>query len=707
MLYDIKPGLMSSKIPAKSDEPVSNLNVPTYSPIIKATDYYKEYTFPVITHKDTCLVTSEFLNFRKGYGDIHFGNDYGFDGALSDQYIKDGVQLAAMCDGWMSLGYQKKAVNTSNKSVYRLAGYGCYIMFMPDYSTVTSSLPYTSGSMIMPLYIYAHCDLYRTFEIIYDKYKNNSEDSYAGIVEALKGIFENEDSKAIFKDISDKANTREYDDSTLADSKYQDYIKEGGVIAKVLSQLDNIQVKVSKGDVVGYMGASGNSHGPHLHLQACKVDVPVSMFAKGISSGSLRVWYFGIINKINDLKGEFKKKVGLSQYELYKITPSHPDVKDWKARFRQLIFDDRVLALIGSRPSTFTTLQDGQGQVTDQRDMILSELLNLEDDYNIDITKADFSNTIDAIRFYIQTKLLDEIFNVRVNPVVLPYCDPYFMDGGMPFAMAYKNDIVFTKLESMQIMASPQGMQQQLVFSNGISLRYMLYYYLKFMRLQRKTNQDKFLTYDFSKMPMFPFNILREYNQTLMNMEQMNLDYENMFGNKDFAFNWMDYTYIKSGEGYVKFKGLITDRAAFERFLDTFPILSLLFDRNDDTLLVSFSAIYMNNPLATPTGNPVSTSNIHGEDLMAFPFRKWNTDNMFTLDAWDKNFRYNGVTYNRPLNNGVVYRPSTAQIYSTSSSPYYESVLNGMQNTINEWSTSSLLFQDWHNIFLNIRNSFK
>ncbi len=455
------------------------------------------------------------------------------------------------------------------------------------------------------------------------------------------------------------------------------------------------------------MGASGNSHGPHLHLQACKVDVPVSMFAKGISSGSLRVWYFGIINKINDLKGEFKKKVGLSQYELYKITPSHPDVKDWKARFRQLIFDDRVLALIGSRPSTFTTLQDGQGQVTDQRDMILSELLNLEDDYNIDITKADFSNTIDAIRFYIQTKLLDEIFNVRVNPVVLPYCDPYFMDGGMPFAMAYKNDIVFTKLESMQIMASPQGMQQQLVFSNGISLRYMLYYYLKFMRLQRKTNQDKFLTYDFSKMPMFPFNILREYNQTLMNMEQMNLDYENMFGNKDFAFNWMDYTYIKSGEGYVKFKGLITDRAAFERFLDTFPILSLLFDRNDDTLLVSFPAIYMNNPLATPTGNPVSTSNIHGEDLMAFPFRKWNTDNMFTLDAWDKNFRYNGVTYNRPLNNGVVYRPSTAQIYSTSSSPYYESVLNGMQNTINEWSTSSLLFQDWHNIFLNIRNSFK
>ena len=273
---------------------------------------------------------------------------------------------------------------------------------------------------------------------------------------------------------------------------------------------------------------------------------------------------------------------------------------------------------------------------------------------------------------------------VQIEPTVIPYYDPYVMDGGMPAAVVYRNDLILTKIVSCTVTAQPTGTcQTSIGYSPGISVSNALPVYLRAMLnlADRSDNDARYA--EVLDSVVFPFHCIDFFNTYPHNklyMEQN--DYVQMFGKENFVFDWRQITRVKVGSSIYPIINVVFNPSLLRQIVGEYN-----YSWTEENVLIDFSA------LGTGSEFPMN------EDSLLLDFRAWNRANLFT--------------YSRSLTDSYnLHRDTDPQKpYISGMGATYENIaVKDMTAAASEALTPAELkktYYDWHNLFIELRKTVK
>ena len=709
-----------------------------------AYQYYTKILPPVLfsTGTEKITWTGDFLSPRS-YS-IHGGVDYATVKENQPKAIDPGIPLFAPTNGYIIYRIQKDG---------RKDGFGFHGLFFPEYKD-------NMAGKESLMFMYCHMQPKKMIEFLSEVERNDKTKIYR------------QGEKIVLYPKRDEINEYLTVASTPEKAKEDATKKRAQLIEDAHKELEQCIYKVNAGDVVGFMGNSGmcitsveGSNGTHLHFEVRKVKYPKDLKSwKSIEAAycesqarvaAAKAGY----NEAMDLIEAYAKNAGSAGDKLVRafenktkatanLTEANRIIEDCKIALLKVLVHPHEVGLNGIPGITQCTsdqlqsLADrlaGAGKfkpVAVSSADLASQVATAKSDVGSNAnTKVPMEDCIESLKYYIWETVLNNMYTEPVEGVQLNYYDPYFVDGNFSFAVLYDNDIMFTRLQETALNKTTTDLGMSLRFSGGFSLRYMLYFYLHFMRIKTinsgKGSKEIYNIFKecLTKYPMFPFSLIEEYNKTILNRDSMNVDYSKMFGRDDFAFWWPKYVrvkYIKGANTYyvnlgrvitgdVKVPGAtITSTEVIDYLLAPANMFNLI-NLNDDFLTVDYDSLYAEETTkGAPQGmseSVVSTGVVSGETKMLFNIRKWAPDKLYNLSKWKiGNFRYLQTNLNdQMLTDGRymdVYTPTSVM---QGVADFSDALMN-MSQKIGGGNIygKPLLYQDWNEVFKTIRSkSFK
>jgi hypothetical protein len=301
------------------------------------------------------------------------------------------------------------------------------------------------------------------------------------------------------------------------------------------------------------------------------------------------------------------------------------------------------------------------------------------------VYKAPQPITISVAESRAYQEAIARLCTVQIEPTVLPYYDPYVMDGGMPAAVVYRNDLILTKIVFCTVTAQPAGTcQTSIVYSPGISVSSALPIYLRAMlSLADRSGSDARYAEVLDSV-VFPFHCIDFFNTYPHNklyMEQN--DYVQMFGKENFVFDWRQITSVVVGGNQVyPVVNAVANPSLLRQIVNEYN-----YSWNEENVKIDFSALGVGSEF------PMN------EDSLLLGFRAWNKANLFTYSK-SLTDSYNLHSDKDPQ------KPYTSGMGAT-----YENIaVKDMMTTSPEALTPAELkktYYDWHNLFLELRKTIK
>lgn len=654
---------------------------------------------------------SEFLKQRSTK--LHNGIDY--SPSTADEYLADnpGIPVRAVYDGYVVFMIEKGNIWGGSK-----IGYGMYAILIPELTEAYKEIE-------TPMFIYGHLHPINTINNVLKEIMTLDVDITSNI-------------SAIHKRL------------TTADYHEKDIEK---TMLKFFNTISFQEYYVRRGDIIGYMGDSGTCRssvagkkGTHLHLTCYKVPYP----GAGLTAGTIKSLASTVISKNSTLNKEYlaayeqiSKNAGLTEEK--KKERGIKLANKYRTKYMEILYNPELVGKYGftgfTETSRMSSSQEWDTSSKKFRGLSLSSISDIKANLvnrqlpKVENVVIEANEMLENLKFFIHTSLMTKMFSIDVAPITLPYYDPYFIDGNMPFAILRKKDIIFTRLMSANVSTTTSNLTQVLQLTKGFSLRTMLYYYLSFLNVEYVEdgndigNVDLYIGYlkeNMERYPMYPPSIIEDYNIHLNNLDSMNQTYSSMFGKQDFAFNWQEHVYLKvtskNNKSYiVRFSELLSlsmkeeiKQAVKDSFENPYFLFNLL-DYNNDYLQVDYDRLLIDNYKEQNVEENLRLSIYRdGENKMLMNWRAWRADRLYTPTKWlTQNFKYNNLELtdlNLSSRYMDLFKPRCENEERTKTTGLdMQSILSGINNTTGaQWQNAPLLYQNWFQIFLNIRDkSFK
>lgn len=410
--------------------------------------------------------------------------------------------------------------------------------------------------------------------------------------------------------------------------------------------------RVRKGERIGVMGASGTGS-VHYHCEFYRLDrtkSDVQKLAKRIYQkfGNLTGLYDYLINTI---------------HAAAKFPISKASAVEW----------DTVDRLRGGRLGTLVN----EYGLQDFLDGVVRKVTALGGYGKASTPSDEMIQSVVMMRAY--QEMLNRYCTAQPAPVNLPYYDPYIMDAGMPAAVVYRNDIVLTRIASLQLTAAGSQVTTSIMFTPGIAVGKMLPMYFRAL-LSMATVRG-----DLLKRVVFPFHCIEWFNDTAFNVDCMNSVYEHMFGKEKFVFDWRDIVLIQL-DGYkypVSVNTIIQQRALIENAFRVVTTQGI-----DDKFKIDLSKAGMSNH-----DFPMN------EEQVMLTARAWSDSSLYKYTT-SKSVYFSKVS---SADAAIPFEPNEAQEYELRAIQQLQQTAGSI-----EWPLEiPRTYYDWHNLFLTLRKSIR
>lgn len=446
-------------------------------------------------------------------------------------------QILAPFDAWVVY-----AAKFENKK--RLSGYGFYAVVVPANKSGALDIPdLSSTNGLVPVILIGHMTPSTTINLpqlhaIVDAQARIPKFHYKDVLDSVDGKGPTP--------LSDFESLNKLNESCSVSGKsnyYFNYDIYSRIDPSLTSERDNYMAALYKafdqdsgslsrraffvpaGHAIGCLGSSGTSTGLHYHcnyLLLRKTRKDVSNFYRG--------WVYDLMVTARSISNYTSFDVPVQNQQDWGVMGSKSaEAVEW---LRQNVGAQDIHEALGSE-AFFEQFWDSSyyGMLTGFGD---TDLTFVGSTY--DIPKHVLISVIESRAYQ---EAVNRLCNVTVDPLMLPYYDPYVMDAGMPAAIVYKNDIVLTRCTSVNVTAASTGVQTGVTFANGISVTKMLPLYLRSVKYILDRNDDDLERKNIIKnCVVYPFHSLDFYNQYAGNVKKMTDWFKDMFGRDDFVFDW-------------------------------------------------------------------------------------------------------------------------------------------------------------------------
>lgn len=443
----------------------------------------------------------------------------------------------------------------------------------------------------------------------------------------------------------------------------------GGTLGRYLFE-------VKQGESIGAMGQSGVGSGPHYHCDCWVLD-PRNIYHKSIIAVLPKLYrqndVSSVINKIFvGKKSYFTPTAGKSLLE-------YSNVRAQVTEHAKKLYNEIGLINVIDALKVRLTSND-IAQLT----MPGTDTATVIPGGSETVYKAPDDIVVSVAESRAYQEAIARLCTAQVEPIVLPYYDPYVMDAGMPAAVVYRNDVVLNKVASVTVTASVPGQcSTSIMFTPGISVAAMLPMYFKTMLslTHRYAAQDSryiALRDDI----VFPFHCMEFFNVYPQNSTYMKEnDYKQMFGRDNFIFDWREAV-------FVNIKGAL--QSVKEIVSTPYLLADIVSELSSKTSLGISVAL---NNMGEWGDYP------RNEQALLLTERAWNPENLYTLGASLRpEFNFHSVLDAQvPAEAGInTYEPIAV-----------ERMLQGLDNNSVSVSDLKRTYYDWHRLFLELRKTVK
>lgn len=616
---------------------------------------------------------------------LHGGVDIGVRtyNSMKDDKIKD---------NWVDNEYTPKhirapydcqvvyAAKFGNSSKTIMSGYGFYAVLVPakldDTSLVNDFAG--AGSDMVPVILVGHMTPYTTAGLPplrgilspgYQFVTGSVKDKFQAFLKlkcSAKGVDNYYFNENIGKSLSDATLKNERD--TYMASLSELFDQDTGLLSKTA-------FPVQGGGDFGCIGNSGTSFGLHYHVN-------YFMLPKG--SKEIKDFYN---NQVFSLMVWARSVI--SQHSRFTVGVN--DAKDW-GKMQAARMNAVMKLRNASRACNIheALAQDGvSGKNWELGNLDLPgsfsdlDISQIKDAY--DVPAHILVSVVESAAY---KEAVARLCTVTPEALQLPYYDPYVMDGGMPAAVVYKNDIILTKVAGVTVNAFNGGATTLISFASGISATRMIPVYLKAMiKLMSRVMEDPEKLAILRKSAVFPFHSLDFYNKYAFNIDKAEVAYDRMFGRRDFVFDWRECLFVKIDDIPYSVK-FLTESAD--------PALILRASKMDYTLDSGNIIVDMTTVMpmsVNGTGIPLNQPQLLLRD------RAWDKSHLYTLSMSNTDSRYR---------TGLV--PAVAAGTTSFADHAYEVMASEqLESSVVAQQVKDLpsLYYDWTAMFATLRKCIK
>lgn len=609
------------------------------------------------------------------------------------------VRIAAPFDCVVAYGYQGNDT--------KMTGFGFYAIVMP---LVDNYLSWNSDKI--PGLLIAHLDPVLTFNLI--KTEIPDGDTYSDAKGTTLYELKNSEEMKTLSSMAATGITGAYGyyfgkvRNALGEArsltpeeqeKLKNYITNLKAVSK--GQFLKTMIKVKKGNAFAYMGSSGGSEGWHAHIN-CRL-IPITDKIRQ----SLASFYS------NANPGPIYQELFVSD-ELLKFKALDVPIKDSNGA----VTGHHVpwSSMVGKRDDILKKYIYGRGFGDFDKMLpdIMAKVSQAQAGMNITFAApiVPMSANGDATTSTVAESLAEpspelitsvaasaayqesmrRLCTVQPDPIILPYYDPYVVDGTMPGAVIYRNDLVLTKVMSYTAVVNPRGIiQSQIMFSPGISVRRMLPMYLKALyELKTKPYPDEQkdaannLYKSWTTLSVFPFHALNFYNKYAYSTGMMNAQYKDMFGKESFVFDWRNVVDLRINNEWYSVKTIVDGSSTEDGKVLLKTAADLNYSYIDETFRINVSTL--------STGLGMEPKN---EASLLLDYRAWNPENLFTENLVES------TTFDPKGSNKVASSYAEGNDYEAESMQKMDTALSSIETAI----TMPKTFYDWSALFKRLRKT--
>lgn len=624
---------------------------------------------------------------------VHGGVDIGINGysSTSSDKIKDNWVNNPYVPNQIHAPYDVKVVYSCQESNGRLTGYGFYAILLPDSDDQDLSQVGSEDGYI-PVIRIAHLTPPTTINL--NHIRALIDNTAAAITKYTPKVTEKQ--LAGYRKLSTQpCNATSADTYYFQSTKFnsaavqkagltqeaKDYMAQ---LSKTFGRasadsLSKVIFKVPKGKSVGCIGSSGSSQGLHYHVECFmipKSDPAVKNFYTHSVTSGILAWVGGTLS-------------GKTSFEV-----PGASCEDWSV-------------MSAKRTSKITELQS-QCKFMNIHEFLSHDSTKSELWVNgmPDITPAlsdhdmSMSNNLYTAPEHILVSVVDsrayqEAVNrlcaVQVDPIILPYYDPYVVDGSMPAAVIYRNDVVLTKAAQATVQAANGRCNTSIMFTTGISVAKMLPLYFSAVShiFERLSSSPEMFSFILDSV-VFPFHSLDFYNKYAYSGTRAKVYYKEMFGKENFVFDWRDCVRI-----------VIDDRGTF------YSVKELIMSGNITLIKQAAKRSYStdNGTLQIDVSGAmksVANPNVlpKNQEQLMLAERAWDKANMFRLSMVNTDLSYMTRT------DAAV--PLT-DIDKLRSGAYEEEAKYKLEQTLNVDTVAGLpaTYYDWKGLFTVLRANIR
>lgn len=609
------------------------------------------------------------------------------------------VRIAAPFDCVVAYGYQ------GNSTL--MTGFGFYAIVMP---LLDNYLSWNSDKI--PGLLIAHLDPVLTFKLIKEEIPDG--DTYSEAAGTTLSELKKSEEMKILSSTAATGITSAFDyyfgkvrnalgEVRSLDSKEQEKLKNYITNLRAVSkgQFLKTMVKVKKGNAFAYMGSSGGSEGWHAHIN-CRLipitdkvrqsmasfysnanpgpiyqelfvsddllkfnalDVPVKD-ANGAVTGHHVPWSSMVVKR-DDILTKYIYGKGFGDFD--KMLPDIMAKVSQAQAGMNITFASPSVPMSSNGDSTASTVAESLAEPS-----------------------PELITSVAASAAYQES--MRRLCTVQPDPIILPYYDPYIMDGTMPGAVIYRNDLVLTKVMSYAVSVNPRGfIQSQVMFSPGISVRRMLPMYLKALyelRTKPYSDEQKDAANNLYKswvtLSVFPFHVLDFYNKYAYSTGMMNAQYKDMFGKESFVFDWRNVVELYINNEWHSIKTIVDGSSTEDGKVLLKTAADLNYSYIDETFRINVSKL--------SAGLSIEPKN---EASLLLDYRSWNPENLFTESLVKSTF------FDPKGSNKVASSYEEGKDYEAESMQKMDTALSSVETAV----TMPKTFYDWSALFKRLRKT--